>query len=257
MIKTICSTCIFNAQDKLHSINVDCVLNRFDIFKQRGEVCEDGISINRLCSACRDDKWGNGKSLEDNITQIESDLKNIYSFLIIDNKDGDVLERLKTSLEDRQTINPRQIVFVYSSDYPLHKITEFFMEYTDGTNIKYNAVKVLEERYDREFFDIGVKSITGMFYTIVENGKKLPTNLIETLYNNIETKLEKIAIVNGPTVHGFTVLKKLHMAVNGNDGGFVEDKLLSLNTDESNLDMIKNWKQLYNDTESLKCLGIE
>lgn len=247
MIKTECRACVFNTQEQF----VDCALNRFNLFKQRGEVCEDGTSINRLCSACRDDKWGDGKNLEDNIAQIESDLKNVYSILIVDNKEGDVLERLKASLEDRQTINPRQIVFVYSSDYPLHKITEFFMEYTAGTDIKYNAIKVLEERYDREFFDIGARSVSGMFYTIIENGKKLPQTLLTELYNNIEVLLNKIAVVLPiDELTGLTVLKKLHQAVNGNEFDKIENKLTSLLEDSDNHKMIKTWEKIISENKS-------
>jgi hypothetical protein len=257
VIKTTCSTCIFNLQTKLHGTGVACALNRFETFQKRGEVCIDGVSINRLCSACRDENWGKGKTFDCAIEEVKKNLQSVYSFMIIDREEGDVLTRLKESLSERQIIEPRQIVFAYLSDYSMSEISKFLVEYTANTNIRYNIIKVLEETYEREIFDIAAKSITGMFYTIIENGKKLPTNLIETLYNTIEHKLEKIAVITGKTLHGFTVLTKLHISVNGNRDNFIEDKLLTLSDDASNIEMIKNWGQFYNDIESLKRLGIE
>ncbi len=239
MITTTCSTCVFNTSED----GVECYLGRYNIFKSKGEVTEDGLSIKRMCTGCRDSKWLES-DLKTAKLALEKDLKNVYSLLVFDKNDGDVLGRLRVSLENRQTINPRQIVFVYSSDYPLNEITQFLINYVQGTDIRYNAIRVLEERYEREMVDIGVRSVDGMFYTILENGQKLPSTLTETLYNSIENKLLKIAIVKGDGLNGLTVLKKLHLAVGGNDGDLIENKLSILEDDSANLDMIKTWEQL-------------
>ncbi len=228
------------------SNKVFCILDRFKKFKKLGDVSEDGTTINKLCTACRNNEWQKDKI--DISESVQKELQGVYS-LVIDEEPGDILGRLRQTLRIRQNINPRQIIFVYSNDFRMNEISSVLADHVKGTDTKFQILRTFEQEYEREIIDIGVKSVDGMFYTVIKNGDILPRDFLYGLFHTIEVNLDKFIIVkpiNGIT--GLTVLRLYHAKVNGNFLKPIEDKL----EEDGEAWMIKTWPQIVSQKQSIE-----
>lgn len=250
MIKTDCTKCVFNfnSHNQMEASNrVYCTLDRFKKFEEMGDVSEDGTTINKLCTTCRNEAWADNQ-IKDYETAVKDELKNVYSLIIVDEEPGDILGRLRKTLRIRQDLYPRQIVFVYSNDYRMSELTPVFDEYVKGTSIKYQLLRIFDQEYPREIIDIAVKNIDGMFYTIVKNGDILPRDFLYSLYHTIDVNLDRFLIIKPiKDLTGLTVLRLYHHKVNGNYTKFVEDKL----EEDGEAWMIKTYQQILSQSKDM------
>lgn len=247
--KTDCKECVFNGAALTPHKFVDCQMNgRYKIFKSRGQVAEDGTTINRLCTTCRDSNWAEQFKGVDWDEQVFTELTQAYTLIIVDEEEGDVLERLKESLKNPQTIKPLKIILVYSSSYSMDILNDWMR-----ANVKspFSITRIDEQDYERELIDMVVKNASGHFYTIQQNGIPLNPQTFYTMYYYLEVLLEKVLVVhNLPSrfekdYHGLTVSTFYHKRVNGNAEGKIEEKTHLQNDSTENAWVIKRWEQLY------------
>ena len=243
MFSTFCGLCVFNESREIKD-EVDCKLGRYELFRERGEINEEGI-ITRLCTGCRDLEWKNRKD-ENPVCRIEKELENCYSLVIFDTEKG-ILNRLKDTLSNRQTIDPKQIIVVYTDDTPLGEVTKIVTEYIKGTDIKFHVIKAVFNKEDSEIIDLSVKKCDGLFYILVKNGEKLEENAIELLYKEIEEKLNKVIYIrpySNLSLTGCAIHLRFHQLVNGNVEKDIFYKLEEAISEETRKDYFKDWGDL-------------
>jgi hypothetical protein len=243
MYQTDCSACIFNSSKEKEK--VVCDINRYEIFERRGLVDSESGLINKLCTACRDEKWI--KDGENKYCKLHDELSNIYTLLIIDeNNDGHVIERLKETLKKPQTIIPKQIIVAYEGEDDLSEISSYIRDYCVEKNIIYSVTKVHEQEYDRHIIDMCIKNVKGMFYLVQVNGIILNENLLRYIYDYIEGMLNSVLVItpNNKSIHGLAVSTLLHKKMSGNLDGFVEDKLEEEMKSIEYPSLLKTWKDL-------------
>lgn len=239
---TTCEYCIFNNQQNEHE-NVDCELGRYEKFKERGEINEQGI-ITRLCSCCRDLEWKNQKD-ENPVERIINDMQSVYGLIIFEPDNG-VLLRLPETLKSKQSIDPKQIILVYKDDTPIGEVTSILNSYTKDSNTKFLVVKTVKDKTDRELIDWAVDRCNCMFYTLVRNGERLVGDEFEKLYREIDENLNRVVYVHpySESLTGMTVLRKFHTFVNGNVTEKIEDKLMVAVEQENTHHCVYKWGDL-------------
>ncbi len=233
--KTVCSKCVFNEGSKF----VDCILDRYEKFEARGEVNEEGV-IDRLCVACRNEDWLD-RSNEEKVGRITKELANVYSLLIYDDEKAP-LTRLEATLSVKQTLPPKQVIFVYNDTTSLNDVNNFLIKYYPSPTVVF-TIKQPPDTPLREMIDFAFTKCNGMFYTLIKNGETLPENCLERLHNKIEGELEKIIWVKpfGESMTGSTINCQFHKVVNGNFAKDIEEKLEEI---DDKLDYYREWKDL-------------
>lgn len=243
---TQCKDCIFNYGNMEPKLDVvECHKGRHEIYKSRGQVTEDGMSIKGLCTICRDETWEN--KYEDINEQLYKELTNVYTLVIFDDEWGDVLKRLQDSLREPQTIKPTKILIVYTANYPLSELNKWMREYVSGKDIPFTIMKIEESDYPREPLDLILPQAVGMFYVVCQAGYPINHNTFYTLYYYFEQMLEKVLVVkNKPSrfekdYHGLACSILYHKRVKGNKDGNIEDKAAGEDLEWA----LKEWTELY------------
>ncbi len=240
-MQTSCKDCVFNSAETRFSLAyVDCELGRYEKFAKRGQVSDTDVNLLKvLCTACR-----NTPTTKE---EIKKQLQHAYSLIIVDRDEGDAFERIKVSLSERQTVNPKEIVVVFKSESNFANIANYLSNYVKGTKTKYFVKWLPDEEYENEMIDIAVKSITGLSYTLIKSGESLPQDSLEHLYEYIDVNLKQFAMIHPEIsdITGLTIMRLFHNYVNGNFGNSVQNKVLEAieaeNTEKSK-DMITTWR---------------
>lgn len=258
MIRTSCEKCVFNSNKSAEGERPLCSLGKYEKFASLGCVNED-FSLTRLCTTCRDEEWAERES-GGIFTRISRETENIFSLLIVDHQadtsTAGSLKRLKQTLENRQSLNPRQIVLVYTDETPLSELSEYLRRYVENTDIKYSVIKAFpdEGEGERELIDLGYKSATGLYYTAIKSGETIPNDFIASLYHLIEFNLTKLAMIlplQDGSITGLTALRGFHALVNGNFQDTIENKIAIAIENEGNPEMVKTWTQVKSETSPL------
>lgn len=258
-MNTTCTECVFN--NNADGESPTCVLGKYETFKQLGCVNEEGL-ITRLCTTCRNTEWLERMSYKDMVNEpiqrVLNEVKNVYSLIIFDRENSHdiLLENLQKTLSIKQSILPKEIVFVYTGECNLSKITELIYNHIKGTNTQYKINKFFDIDYEDEDIDEAVKKTSGLFYTLVKNGETLPSNFFSSIYRLIEVQLARLTAVLPLTEEsktGLTILRGFHVIVNGNVELTVEEKLADAISNEGNQYMVKSWDEIKSDDVEEGC----
>lgn len=232
-------------------------MNKYQVFESLGLVNENG-DITRLCTSCRNTDWlkenERGRLVNDRylanlngLARIKEELSNIFSLVIVD-KDGNIFNKLRETLSVRQTVRPKEIVFVYDSFESLEDVSKILSDFVRGTTTKFSAIRVYDKT-NREKIDEGVKRITGLYYTVVENGDIVDSNLFSTLLDKIEKELAQIIYIepiHDSKLTGMTVHRVFHNMVNGNCIVNIEEKVKeALEAEPNNIQSVTSWSKLH------------
>lgn len=259
LFTTECDSCVFNQGI---CDTVCCSLNRYEKFKNMGCVDVDKpTKIHKLCTACRNTAWKEKFEEEGINKQLENELKNVYTLMIVDEeKDGKVLDRLKESLKYPQNIKPKQIIVAYEGEDNMSDINHFMRdEIKDG--IKYTINRIESQTYPREIIDIAAKKVVGMFYLIQQNGIKLNPYCFDRLYEYIEVLLKQVLlVVNEPNrfesyqpYHSMMVNYLCHKHYNGNVGETIEEKAYNkIKKDKEFSWLVSTWNEIYRACKQIK-----
>jgi len=258
MIRTSCEKCVFNNNKSGEDKRPLCSLGKYEKFESLGCMNED-FTLTRLCTTCRDEEWA-GRDSGSILHRIARETENIFTLLIVDHQEDTStcgsLKRLRQTLENRQSLNPRQIILVYTDETPLAELSEYLKKYVENTNIKYSVIKAFpdEGEGERELVDLGYKSATGLYYTVIKSGETLPVDFTASLYHLIEFNLTKLAMIlplESGGISGLTVLRGFHALVNGNFSDTIENKIAIAIENEGNPEMVKTWAQVKSETSPL------
>lgn len=243
-MQTTCKDCVFNKQitysENVRS-GVICELGRYEKFTERGQVkppYSDLLTV--LCTACR--------NTPTTLEEIAKQLQNAYALVVVDREEGDALERVKVSLSERQSIDPKEIVVVFKSESNFAGISQYLEEYVKGTKTRFFIKWIPDEEYIDEMIDIAVKELTSVSYTLIKGGESLPGDCLEIIYRYVDIKLKQFAVIlpeafksNTSAITGLTILRLFHNYVNGNFTKSVVDKAYEAVNHEKNPHMIIYW----------------
>ncbi len=251
-MQTTCKDCVFNKQitySETVRSSVICELGRYEKFIERGQVkppYSDTLSV--LCTACR--------NVPTTTDEIAKQLQNAYALVIVDREEGDALERVKVSLSERQSIDPKEIVVVFKSESDFAGISRYLEEYVKGTKTRFFIKWIPDEEYKDEMIDLAVKELTSISYTLIKGGESLPYNCLELIYKYVDVELKQFVVItpigfNSNT--GLTILRLFHSYVNGNFSKSILEKVDEAVQQEKNYHMIASWFDVRLETTEIKC----
>lgn len=252
-MKTSCKECVFNRKSQIKgsrfSRPVVCELGRYEKFAERKQVSEtDRSTLDVLCTACR-----NTPTTKD---EIQKQLQHAYALVIVDRDEGDALERVKVSLSERQTVDPKEIVVVFKSESNFAGILQYLEEYVKGTKTRYFIKWIPDEEYADEMIDIAVKELTSLSYTLIKGGESLPYDCLECIYKYVDIELKQFVVINPIGFNsntGLTILRLFHSYVNGNYTKSILEKVDEAVQQEKNSHMTVSWFDVRLETAEIKC----
>lgn len=237
-MKTICRDCIFAEWNE--GTQNGCSVGNLDKFIKRNEILpanpdEWYATINRMCTSCRNQDWAD-KQQEDLIVALYKEVKLDYSIIIVENTIDDIEDMYKAteiSLKSAlsQEPEPKKIIFaIANKDVDRASFANFVKEILKDCGIKWSISYVCDYTAPvEEIIDMSFNKIETMYYTIVENGKKLPCDFALNFDNKINEELEQIIMIEPESnIHGKTFLSFLHHYLHGNKQINLEDKIKNL-----------------------------
>ncbi len=245
---THCHDCIFCEYTGVKQTG--CQLGRLDKFDNKEREVIDGFDaykINRICMACRDENWAEGKDKP--IDDVYEEMCVSVDFVIVDNGGlMNPLQRLEASLisAKNQTIKPNSIIVVVPEGFKLVKeCLDKIESFLDGTAIKYQLVHHLEKDavYER-LLDVGVLKCRGVYYSGYKMGEVIPADFVQKLDHFHNRQLKRYIMVTPYDIYHQVVFRAYHKLLGGNDGGYIEDKIGSKAQEQETLDFIHSWEDV-------------
>lgn len=238
-----------------------CKLNRLDKFEDKELVNIDDVSaykINRICMACRDESWAEGK---DNPKQdVYDEMKVTVDFVLVidifDLEEGEPnldkhiknLQHSLTSIINQGDMKANSVVLVFKNKHFGKHVNKFLKEmsrYLDKNDIKYQVLRCFEDDavYHR-LHDIGVQKCRGVFHVGYRVGDIIPTNILERINRAINHELYRFVLLKQSDVYHQVVMNNYHKLLSGNDGGYIEDKIQYYAKQQDNNEMVKEWNEI-------------
>ena len=232
---THCHDCVFADIYKVEGIvepqfaQQKCRLDRLDKFPDKELVEIDGTTaykINRVCMACRDDKWAEGK--HDIVKDVYKEMEITIDFVLV--LDTFSVTSLHITLDSilNQVVMPRSIILVVDPEkYP--NISDYFSVLStklEDTDIKYQLIKCFEKDvvYER-LVDVGVGKCRSVYYTHYRTGEKVPTNFTAAINHYYVKKVKRFILIEAFKNHHEVMFTSYHKLIGGNDGGYILDKV--------------------------------
>ena len=123
------------------------------------------------------------------------------------------------------------------------KINEVIPEGTD-----YRIQDIRGELSDLEVIDEAFNNVSNGYYTVIESGKELPSDVIKKIYTAISIKIQKVGYIE-PTdgINLMTVQAVLHKFLYGNRGASLKIKLEdgeAVDKVKEGNSLIRNWNEI-------------
>ena len=213
-----------------------CSLNRLDKFDDK--IWDDKTQcyiINRLCTTCRNQDWAN-KQKEDLEIAVKKETRIRYAYVLCDASKieyKNCLENLKSTLYEieKQAIKPEEIVFVTNNPYVIPKMASLAKTIlAQYQHLPVKLVKTMEEDACVErLFDIGSKKISKSLWMSCHdiNGQELPNDFMLYIEKAINRKMMSFVAIeeNVEKLYPEIVMVPLYKMLDGNNGGFILDKI--------------------------------
>tara|TARA_R100000008_G_scaffold83023_1_gene67934 strand:+ start:1499 stop:2311 length:813 start_codon:yes stop_codon:yes gene_type:complete len=252
-LTTSCKDCIFaTKEDKLQT---GCSFGRIEAYSNRGiniieaEDLEENefFVLETWCNAYREELWKTAHEEEGIEEALRKELDPKVQFIIVIQNSLDGIEKTVQSALNQEEFTPKRLVFVNNSDTSyfevITKINEIVPEGTD-----YRIQDIRGELSDLEVIDEAFNNISNGYYTVIESGRELPSDIIKKIYNAISVNIQKLGYIN-PTdgINLMTAQAVIHKFLYGNRGASlktkIEDGEVSDKVKEGN-SLIRNWDEI-------------
>ena len=234
---TSCKRCVFSineeTKNKKKTKQTGCKLGRIEKYRKKGvyviEACDEEAEfygIETWCNGYREEPWEIAHRGEDLtvVARLESSPKVNFIILVEDTMDN--LEKTIEPILNQDKIKACRIVVVLMGKGANYfALIEKCKDLLEG-QIDYKVQNTGSHLSQLEAIDESFKNLLSGYYSVVECGKEVPRDLIDTLNINLYDKLIDIGLVKGyDGINGLTVQCVLHKFLYGNKGASLEIKL--------------------------------
>ena len=252
-LTTSCKDCIFAIkEDKLQT---GCSFGRIEAYSDRGiniieaEDLEENefFVLETWCNAYREEIWKTANEKEGVEEALRKELDPKVQFIIIIQDSLDGIEKTIESALNQEEFAAKRLIFVNNSELSyfnvITKINEVIPEGTD-----YRIQDIRGELSDLEVIDEAFNNVSNGYYTVIESGKELPSDVIKKIYTAISIKIQKVGYIE-PTdgINLMTVQAVLHKFLYGNRGASLKIKLEdgeAVDKVKEGNSLIRNWNEI-------------
>jgi hypothetical protein len=251
-ITTSCRDCCFAKFDDAVENQIACEANRLVQFgileKTKIKVDKETdlkyYEIQGVCNMCRPTEWA--KNYENPLDRAIKEVKTSISFVVLakDNDDA-LIETLSSAYS--QAHAPQKIVVM---NYRRAGLPTRILDWFKGcSNLQYEVVNILDTDDIGVLIDRAARKLKSHYYTILEEGKTIPSNFTSRLNKAINQDLCQISMIRPKDgLNGLTVHLRSHNTLGGNNNLRIWEKIDELAKNQGLTHMIYSYSTLFEKT---------
>lgn len=255
-IQTSCKGCCFS--HKLGKTQVGCHINKIRQFKDNGiniieanDEDEEFFIVERFCHFYRDKDWEKAVSkYEKPAKRVRKEVEISFGFIVLHGKDSskDDIRKTLSDIANQKKIYPTFVVVGNNSGVKQWDLWHICQELFDDSITKIHVVQPYKDMDDLNLINECFPRVRNGYYSVFHSGNPVPSDLIKTIDECLNDKVEQIAMIKSlkeDSIDGLTIQCAMHKFMHGNATQTVEEKISNFAAMSKKEHFIKTWDECY------------